>query len=298
MSEYLTTKELAAFLRIKERKVYDLAASGQLPCSRAHGKLLFPRIEVEAWVARGGAHGENRSTINKPMAGAERATVFLGSHDPLLEWALRESRCGLPCFFDGSMDGLRRFANQEGIATGVHLFDADTQTWNTEHVQAACGHDSVVLIEWARRKRGLILGASVAPGVQDVGGLKGLRVVARQPEAGSQMHFDHLMAGAGLGPNDLVIVDTVRSESEAALSVLEGNADAAFGLQSLADLYKLAFVPVAEERYDLVVDRRAYFEPPLQGLFQFCTTRQFQEKAATLAGYDVSGLGHVHWNGP
>ena len=43
MTEYMTTKELADFLRIKQRKVYDLAATGRIPCSRAMGKLLFPR---------------------------------------------------------------------------------------------------------------------------------------------------------------------------------------------------------------------------------------------------------------
>mgnify|MGYP002820403384 CR=1 FL=1 len=48
MTEYMTTKELADFLRIKQRKVYDLAASGNIPCSRAMGKLLFPRAEIEA----------------------------------------------------------------------------------------------------------------------------------------------------------------------------------------------------------------------------------------------------------
>ena len=48
---YLTTRELADLLRIKERKVYDMAAAGEVPCSRAMGKLLFPRAEVEAWLA-------------------------------------------------------------------------------------------------------------------------------------------------------------------------------------------------------------------------------------------------------
>ena len=47
---YLTTKELADLLRIKERKVYDLAASGKVPCSRATGKLLFPAAEIRAWI--------------------------------------------------------------------------------------------------------------------------------------------------------------------------------------------------------------------------------------------------------
>jgi excisionase family DNA binding protein len=84
--EYLTTKELAGLLRIKERKVYDLAASGQVPCSRATGKLLFPRRAVEAWIA---------SKSSGPVVETSRPDVFLGSHDPLLEWSLRESRCGL-----------------------------------------------------------------------------------------------------------------------------------------------------------------------------------------------------------
>lgn len=40
--EYLTVRELADLLRLKARKVYDLAASGTVPCSRATGKLLCP----------------------------------------------------------------------------------------------------------------------------------------------------------------------------------------------------------------------------------------------------------------
>ncbi len=50
-SDYLTTKELADLLRIKERRVYGLAASGDVPCVRVVGKLLFPRNQIEAWMA-------------------------------------------------------------------------------------------------------------------------------------------------------------------------------------------------------------------------------------------------------
>ena len=108
MNEYLTTKELAELLRIKERKVYDLVSSGSVPCSRATGKLLFPREAIEKWIA------ENASS--QPVS---RPNVMLGSHDPLLEWAIRESRCGLASYFDSSLDGLARFAAGEGIATGL-----------------------------------------------------------------------------------------------------------------------------------------------------------------------------------
>ncbi|MEL7048090.1 MAG: substrate-binding domain-containing protein [Pseudomonadota bacterium] len=210
---------------------------------------------------------------------------------------MRESRCGLPCFLDGSLDGLTRFNAGEGIAAGLHLFDADTSRWNVPHVRDTCGDTNVVLISWAQRARGFIVADEAASAVRDVTDLRGRRVVARNSEAGSQMHFDHITAQARVGHDEFDIVETVRTETDAALCILEGKADVAFGLKSLAALYKLCFVPVAEERYDLIIDRRAYFEEPLQTLFAFCGTATFHEKAAELAGYDVSGLGQVRWNG-
>lgn len=85
-NQYLTTKELAELLRIKERKIYDLAASGDVPCIRVVGKLLFPRLEIETWMGRARSGPEALSPV---------AAVFAGSHDPLLEWAIRESGCGI-----------------------------------------------------------------------------------------------------------------------------------------------------------------------------------------------------------
>jgi putative molybdopterin biosynthesis protein len=46
MSEFYTTHELAALLRVKERKVYDLVAKETLPFRRVTGKPLFPRNEI------------------------------------------------------------------------------------------------------------------------------------------------------------------------------------------------------------------------------------------------------------
>ena len=50
MSEFFTTHELAALLRVKERKVYDLVAKEMLPFRRVTGKLLFPRDEIAQWL--------------------------------------------------------------------------------------------------------------------------------------------------------------------------------------------------------------------------------------------------------
>ena len=287
--EYLTTKELAELLRIKERKVYDLAASGQVPCSRAMGKLLFPRRAIEAWIA-----GESTGGT---VPGAEpRPDVLLGSFEPLLEWALRESGCGLATLLDGSLDGLSRFANGEGVAAGMHVFDSASGDWNRAVVEQRVAGMPVALVEFAWRERGLIVAPGQVGKFTGVESLRGCRVVPRQASAGTQVLLECLLHEAGVAGADIHWTAVAHTESDAAMSVLEGQADATLGLRVMADRLRLGFVPLLRERFDLLVDRAAWFEPPLQRLMSFCHSPVFAAKAAEFAGYDVSGLGTIHFN--
>jgi excisionase family DNA binding protein len=288
--EFLTTRELADLLRIKERKVYELAAADEVPCLRVTGKLLFPREAIEAWLVHHTSGGDETTA-------GERAQVFAGSHDPLLDWALRESGAGLATYFDGSLDGIERFDNRQAIAAGMHVHDAVTGQWNVPLVTARFTHQPVVLIEFAWRERGLIVAPNQPDAPNDVAGLRGRRVVPRQAAAGSQGLLEHLLAEAGVGADEVEMTSPARTETDAALAVLEGKADAAFGLEGLARRHRLDFVPIIRERFDLLVDRRAWFEAPLQRLVAFCGTGAFHEKAVEFHGYDVDGLGSVHFIG-
>jgi len=287
--EYLTTKELADLLRIKERKVYDLAASGDIPCTRALGKLLFQRTAIDAWLAR---HGSGDTGMPAVIP-----TVFVGSHDPLLEWSLRESNSGIATFFDGSLDGLDRFAKGEGIATGLHVFDRATGDWNVPAIKERFAGKPVVLVEWTWRERGLIVEPGNPKNIGDINALKGMRFVPRQKQAGSQVLLEHLMNEAGLEAGAVSMIHATRTETDAALAVLEGQADAAFGLLSVAKQYRLDFVPVIRERFDLLVWRSEWFEEPFQKFLELCASPEFEDRVKGTDGYDASGFGRVHYNG-
>ena len=230
MQEYLTTKELAELLRIKERKVYDLAAAGDVPCTKAMGKLLFPRSAVEAWLA---AHSNGARAEAEP-AGAPRPMVFLGSHDPILEWALREAQSGVATYFDSSGDGLRRMLAGEGVATGLHLYDPAADEWNRSIVARECAGRPFVLAAWARRRRGVVFREEAGKGPGTIEDLRGLRLAVRQQGAGAQSLFEHLAGQAGLSAGDYATAVVARSETDAALAVSDGRADACFGLEAVA----------------------------------------------------------------
>ena len=181
---YLTTREVADLLRVKERKVYDLAAAGEIPHRRITGKLLFPAAEIASWIEGDAA----------PPAG-ERPAVLTGSHDPLLDWALRESGSGLAMLVDGSRQGLERFAAGGAAICGLHIPDTDGG-WNIGSVAEAAVRDCV-LIGWASRKRGLLLGPEAATRIGTFADLEGFRIVQRQPGAGARTLFDRLIAEGG-----------------------------------------------------------------------------------------------------
>ena len=282
---HFTTKEVAELLRVKERKVYDLAAAGEIPHRRITGKLLFPSAEILAWI-------EGRSDDTR----SERPPVLAGSHDPLLDWAVRESGSGLATLFNGSLDGLERFVERGAALTGLHV--PEESEWNVGTVAARGVHGSV-LIAWAARSRGLILSEHVAREVTCFSDLAGKRVVMRQPGAGAAALFERLASKAALAETDFVpTTEFARTESDAAAAIAAGEADAALGIEAMARQFNLPFLSLLEERFDLLVDRRAYFTDPVQKLLAFVRDAALRQKAAAMGGYDLSESGTVRWLSP
>ena len=297
MTDFLTTHELASLLRVKERKIYDLVAAGALPVRRVTGKLLFPRDEIDVWLgAQSPRRGANVGVDAAPSAQGGPPLVFAGGHDPLLEWALRESRSGIAAFLDGAIDGLNRAAAGECVAAGLHIPEDDG--WNVGAVARQFGDQPWVLVEWAKRTRGLVFRPGLIKSPTCLREARGLRFQARQPEAGSELVLDRLLAREGLKRTDLHFVDGVeRSEIDLALAIVADRADIGLGIAAAARQCNLEFAPLIEERFDLLIWRKAYFDPPLQKFLDFCASEPFRRRAKTMGGYDVKDFGAVHFNG-
>jgi putative molybdopterin biosynthesis protein len=291
----MNTREVAAYLRVKERKVYDLVRKRRIPCTRVTGKWLFPKHLIDLWIARNSefANTGQASTVVSPL-------VVVGSHDPLLEWSLREARCELAMLAGGSLDGLRKLAGREAMIGGLHIFDSDSGEYNVPAVKQAMLDSDVVIIEWAWREQGLVLAPGNPLGIRAFADLrdKHARVVQRQTESGSQILFTHLLSQTNIKPAELnLLSQPARSESDLGLLVLEGKADAGVAIAAVSRQFRLEFIPLHRERFDLVLRRRDYFEPPFQKLLEFARSPVFSARAVEMGGYDVHGLGRVVYNG-
>ena len=292
MADLLTTEEAALYLRLSERKLYELVANGAVPCTKVTGKWLFPKAALDRWLAAG--------LVMPALAQAPAPAIVGGSHDPLLEWALRQSGSGLASLPEGSEAGLRRLARGEVAAAAIHLhrLDGDDEAANLDAVADAPGLHDAVVIAFARREQGLVVAAGNPLQLRDLAAIAATRArLALRPQgAGAQLFLLALLARSGLTLDQLVLVKPpCPTGADIAQAVRSGRADCGIATRAVAHAAALDFVPLAWERFDLALRQRDYFRGGLQALFKFVLTAAFRERAAELMGYDVGEAGDVRW---
>jgi excisionase family DNA binding protein len=291
MPELLTTEEAATYLRLSERKLYELVSTGSVPCTKITGKWLFPKAALDRWLAAG---------LSAPagFAHAPSPPIVGGSHDPLLEWAMRESGSQLASLPEGSEAGLARLVRGEVKAAAIHLhgLDGDDERANLDAVAAAPGLHDAVVIAFARREQGLVVAVGNPLGLSDVASIAArlARLALRPQGAGAQLLLIALTARAGLSLDRLNTVKPVcPTGPDIAQAVRAGRADCGIATRSVAQSAGLGFVPLTWERFDLALRQRDYFLAGPQALFKFLRSSAFHDRARELGGYDVSEVGDV-----
>ncbi|AWM05772.1 helix-turn-helix transcriptional regulator [Bradyrhizobium symbiodeficiens] len=294
--EFLTTSEAADYLRLGERKLYELVTTGAIPCTKVTGKWLFPRHELDLWVLSGLARPAG-------MLIAEPPPVVGGSQDELLDWALRESGSGLGSMSEGSVRGLERLQRNEVMAAAIHFHSLDasddlTGDASVEALRAAPDLHDAVLVAFVRREQGLVLpqgNPRHLHGLTDVLTL-GARMAMRQQGTGAQMLLDLLLKRAGASTRDLRRVETpALTGPDLAELVRAGQADCGIATRAAARSAGLDFVPLVWESFDLAMRQRSYFRPAMRALIGFLNERRLRQRAEELTGYDPSPAGQIRF---
>jgi putative molybdopterin biosynthesis protein len=294
--EFLTTSEAADYLRLGERKLYELVTTGAIPCSKVTGKWLFPRHELDLWV---------RSGLARPagMMVADPPPIIGGSQDDLLEWALRESGSGLASLAEGTARGVDRLLCGEVIAAAVHFHSHATPEDSADDANVAAVRDmpglhDAVLVGMVRREQGLL----VAPGnPQQFNSLADVlasraKMAVRQPGAGAQMLLEMLLTRAGAGLKDLRRLEPpCLTGPDLAAAIRAGKADCGVAPRAAAKSAGLDFVPLLFENFDLLMRQRSYFRPSMQALVGFFRNKRLKQRAAELSGYDPTPAGLIRF---
>ena len=296
MPELMNTREVARYLGVNEKKVYFLAKSGKIPCTRVTGKWAFPKKLIDQWIE------ESASGLVARKARVEERGFLLaaGSDDPSLGILhdLYEAQAQPASFFMttvGSTSGLAAIRSGVADFATAHLLEPARIGTDERAADKVLSSDTVV-IELFYRELGLLVAAGNPRGIKSLRDLtrSNLRIINRQPGSGTRIYLDQELSRARLNVKKISGYDTVVSTHlEVGLGVLRGSADVGLATRTTAQLLGLEFIPLTRERFDMLVQKDRFLTRGIQVLLGIVGSREFRARIDTLGGYDVTESGRI-----
>jgi putative molybdopterin biosynthesis protein len=263
---------------------------------RADGLLVIPERSL------GFEQGETVTLeLYRPAAELRYNLLAAGSHDLIIDLLAttlkeRDPRLALSSAHLGSMGGI--FAVDKGQAhlAGVHLFDPESGEYNVPYIRRLANGQALRLVNLTYRMQGWIVPPGNPDRVEGVESLaqKQISFVNRQKGAGTRLLLDHLLKLAGRRPADLYGYEREEhTHLNVAAAVAAGTARAGLGILPAARAFSLDFIPVAEERYDLLMSETFYRSTAGQLLLGIITDKAFRDHVEALGGYSMREAGKV-----
>jgi putative molybdopterin biosynthesis protein len=215
--------------------------------------------------------------------------IFSGSHDLALEGIAEhlQKHVTLLSLPVGSLDGLVYLRQGLCQISGSHLLDENGE-YNTPFVRHLFPDRAVEMITLAYRTQGLMLARGNPKDVKEIADVAkpNIRYVNRNPGSGTRLWFDTELRKLGIAVEKISGYDrVVKTHSEAAALVANHKADVALGLQAAAHRHGLGFIPLFEERYDLILPREQ--TKTLSPLLEYIQTAGFRSSLDSLTGYNT-----------
>lgn len=290
------------FVRVRVGQVGDKVMA--TPIARGAG-LIMSMVKADGMVrvprlSQGYASGETVEVELFCTPEEVADTVLLaGSHDLVLDELdsfLRGygSRTRLSIASIGSLGGILALAKGEAHLAGAHLLDPDSGEYNWPFIRRYLRNVPVKVFNLVYRMQGFI----VPPGnPKNITGFEDyaradVTIVNRQRGAGTRILLDSKLAELGIDPTAVKGYDREEyTHTGVAVAVSAGVADVGLGIKAAATALGLDFIPVAEERYDLIVPCEFLETPKVQRVLQALQDPAFREFIASIPGYDPRQMG-------
>jgi putative molybdopterin biosynthesis protein len=246
--------------------------------------------------------GRKRAAVSTYWSQAEiDSTLLIAGCDPAVailgDWLSRHrspvTAVGLKC---SSSKALAMLASGDAHVAGVHLRDPSSGEYNLKSVHEAIGRRPLLVINFARWELGLAVTASNPLNIRGFADLarSELRIVNREIGSGARLALDEALKELGVRSQQIKgYPRELPGHLEIAGAVASGDADAGVTIRVAADAYGLSFIPLREERYDLVILEDDSSPGPIKAMIDALNSRRFACQISQLCAYDTAEMGKL-----
>ncbi len=237
--------------------------------------------------------------LYRSRAEIERTIFCIGSHDltlDLLAQFLAEHDRRFASANVGSQGGLIALRRGEAHLAGSHLLDPANGEYNISYIRQYMPNIPVKVVALVGRDQGLMVKKGNPKGVKTLADLSqpNVQFMNRQRGAGTRVLLDyHLNAMAMSADSILGYTQEEYTHLGVAAAIASGRADCGLGIAAAAQALDLDFVPLFQERYDLVIPKVYADDNLLAPLFDLMADSAFRKAVSNLMGYDVSVMGAI-----
>jgi putative molybdopterin biosynthesis protein len=227
-----------------------------------------------------------------------KQTIFaIGSHDltlDILAQHLSAADRRLASTNVGSLGGLVALRRNQAHLAGSHLLDPETGDFNLSYIRQYLPGLAVKVISLVGREQGLLVSEGNPLGIRKLEDLtrSDVTFVNRQRGSGTRVLLDYHLGILGIEPEMIMGYNQDEyTHLAVAAAIASGRADCGLGIAAAAQALGMDFVPLFQERYDLVIPMEYFNSDLLAPLLELLQDSAFRNTVAALPGYDVEPMG-------
>ncbi len=235
----------------------------------------------------------------RPIEEVLHTVVMVGSHDLSLEILSNFLRKSYPpILFSshpvGSLEGILAIRNGICHMAGAHLLDPDSGEYNFPYIRDYLKGVDLKVINLVYREQGLMVRKGNPKGIEGLKDLvrEDISFINRQKGSGTRILLDHSLRLLSIESHKIKGYEREEFTHMAVASAISsGMADTGMGILPAARAMNLDFIPIAKERYDLIIPSIYFEDDKVKRVIEVIRSDDFKSILLQMGGYDVSRTG-------
>ena len=301
----LSTQEVADILHVSKSTIYDMIRRGEIHSYKIGRKVRFTQDDVDAYIARSRhEHStmpvkkvDTHSTLLTPREEAEPELILAGQDVVLdiLANYLQDAGVNAARTYLSSFEGLLSLYQDKIHVAACHLYDGADH--NASFVRSLMPGVPAVLINLSYRTQGFYVQKGNPKGItgwEDLG--RGdVTVLNRRPGSSARILMDIHLKKLGISAANVKGYGKImKSHLTMAAAIAAGEADLAIGTERISrQMEDIDFIPLLEERFDLVIKKEMMETEPVRKLLQVLSNPVFRKEVARFSGNDYRDMGKI-----